>query len=75
LTKISIPPGRKDGFASVAIGKDGTCIVNAAASANGVTTQGLRFPLRGETLEPGSSRGGSVEVLVHGLTWGPAAGF
>ncbi len=25
--------------------------------ANGVTTEGLRFPLRGETLEPGSSRG------------------
>ena len=25
--------------------------------ASGVTTDGLRFPLRGETLEPGSSRG------------------
>jgi thiamine pyrophosphokinase len=25
--------------------------------ANGVTTEGLQFPLRGETLEPGSSRG------------------
>ncbi len=35
LTRISIPPGRHDGFASVPIGKDGTCIVNAAASANG----------------------------------------
>ena len=35
LTKISIPAGRKDGFASVPIGKDGTCIVNAAASLNG----------------------------------------
>src|ERR671931_683367 len=31
LTKISIPPGRSDGFAAVTIGKDGTCIVNAAA--------------------------------------------
>lgn len=33
LTRIAIPPieGR-DGFASVAIGADGTCIVNAAAS-------------------------------------------
>src|SRR5438874_6246029 len=35
LTKIVIPPGRSDGFASVPIGVDGTCIVNAAASVNG----------------------------------------
>jgi aerobic carbon-monoxide dehydrogenase medium subunit len=35
LTKISLPPGKSDGFASVAIGKDGTCIVNAAASLDG----------------------------------------
>ena len=32
LTKVSIPPGRRDGFASVTIGRDGTCIVSAAAS-------------------------------------------
>jgi carbon-monoxide dehydrogenase medium subunit len=32
LTKISVPPGKSDGFASVPIGKDGTCIVNVAAS-------------------------------------------
>jgi aerobic carbon-monoxide dehydrogenase medium subunit len=37
LTKISVPPGKHDGFASVPIGKDGTCIVNAAASLNGET--------------------------------------
>jgi carbon-monoxide dehydrogenase medium subunit len=41
LTKITIPPGRSDGFASVPVGRDGTCIVNAAASANG----GLRVVL------------------------------
>ena len=35
LTKITVPPGRSDGFASVPIGVDGTCIVNAAASVNG----------------------------------------
>jgi carbon-monoxide dehydrogenase medium subunit len=35
LTKISIPPGKSDGFASVAIGTDGTCIVNVAASVDG----------------------------------------
>jgi len=33
LTRIAVPPrGKGDGFASVTIGKDGTCIVNAAAS-------------------------------------------
>src|SRR5436305_15061295 len=35
LTKIAIPPGRKDGFATVPVGVDGPCIVNAAASVNG----------------------------------------
>ncbi len=35
LTRITIPAGRSDGFAAVPIGRDGTCIVNAAASANG----------------------------------------
>jgi aerobic carbon-monoxide dehydrogenase medium subunit len=35
LTTISVPPGKSDGFASVAIGADGTCIVSAAASLDG----------------------------------------
>src|SRR6266516_6204058 len=35
LTKVSLPAGKSDGFASVAIGTDGTCIVSAAASLNG----------------------------------------
>ncbi len=37
LTKIAIPAvgGARDGFASVPIGKDGTCIVNAAATVQG----------------------------------------
>ena len=35
LTKISVPPGKSDGFASVSIGKEGTCIVNVAASLEG----------------------------------------
>jgi carbon-monoxide dehydrogenase medium subunit len=34
LTKISVAPGKSDGFASVPIGQDGTCIVNVAASLN-----------------------------------------
>ena len=35
LTRITIPAGRHDGFASVTLGVDGTCIANAAASAGG----------------------------------------
>jgi aerobic carbon-monoxide dehydrogenase medium subunit len=35
LTSISVPAGKGDGFAAVTIGKDGTCIVNAAASVDG----------------------------------------
>jgi carbon-monoxide dehydrogenase medium subunit len=35
LTRIAIPAGRSDGFASIPIGRDGTCIVNAAASMAG----------------------------------------
>jgi carbon-monoxide dehydrogenase medium subunit len=35
LTRVSIPRGGRDGFASVPIGADGTCIVNAAASLEG----------------------------------------
>src|SRR3989442_3803258 len=37
LTKVTVPPpnGAGDGFAAVPIGKDGTCIVNAAATVGG----------------------------------------
>jgi carbon-monoxide dehydrogenase medium subunit len=37
LTKLTIPAGKGDGFASLSIGRDGTCIVNAAASLDGGT--------------------------------------
>jgi aerobic carbon-monoxide dehydrogenase medium subunit len=35
LTKITIPAGKRDGFAAITLGVDGTCIANAAASLNG----------------------------------------
>jgi carbon-monoxide dehydrogenase medium subunit len=35
LTRITIPAGKRDGFAAVTLGVDGTCIANAAASVNG----------------------------------------
>ncbi|MGI8421649.1 MAG: FAD binding domain-containing protein [Gaiellaceae bacterium] len=41
LTKITIPSGRRDGFAATTIGADGTCIVNAAATLE----DGLRIAI------------------------------
>ena len=41
LTRIAIPAGKKDGFAAVTLGADGTCICNAAASANGAVRVAL----------------------------------
>src|ERR671937_1004332 len=35
LTKVTVPAGKGDAFASLTIGRDGTCIVNAAASLDG----------------------------------------
>src|SRR5437667_11033884 len=35
LTKICIPAGKKDGFAAVTLGAEGTCICNAAAEVHG----------------------------------------
>ena len=41
LTSIRVPAGRKDGFAAVTLGIEGTCIVSAAASLNGHTRVAL----------------------------------
>src|ERR671933_652628 len=41
LTRIRIPAGKGDGFAAVTIGRDGTCLVNAAASLD----SGLRVAI------------------------------
>ncbi len=35
LTRVRVPAGRRDGFAAVTLGVDGTCIVSAAAALNG----------------------------------------
>jgi carbon-monoxide dehydrogenase medium subunit len=67
LTKITIPPGRSDGFASIPIGVDGTCIVNAAASANGEVRVALgcvgAVP---ELLKPASAEADAVREAVRG---------
>jgi carbon-monoxide dehydrogenase medium subunit len=66
LTKITIPAGRSDGFASVPIGVDGTCIVNAAASANGEIRVALgcvgAVP---ELVRPASAEAGAVRDAVR----------
>jgi aerobic carbon-monoxide dehydrogenase medium subunit len=62
LTKITIPPGRRDGFASVTIGRDGTCIVSAAVSLD----VGPRVALGCVDAVPHRATG--VEVKLNGDT-------
>src|SRR2546421_859139 len=69
LTKITVPPGRSDGFASVPIGVDGTCIVNAAASVNGGGRVALGCggapPVLVEADSPDAVRGAGPSAAVH----------
>ena len=72
LTKVTVQPGRSDGFSSVAVGKDGTCIVNAAASANG----GLRVVLGcvgavPEVVRPDSADPAAVRSAVQAAALNP----
>src|ERR671937_1830338 len=67
LTKVSVPAGKRDGFASVAIGADGTCIVSAAASVNG---DGARVAIGcvdavPVLVRPGSSEADAVKGSVR----------
>jgi carbon-monoxide dehydrogenase medium subunit len=41
LTKIVVPAGKGDAFASVTLGTDGTCIASAAASVDGAVRLAL----------------------------------
>src|ERR687888_832059 len=74
LTKISVPPGKSDGFASVPIGKDGTCIVNAAASVDGTTRVVLgcvaAVPV---LLQPDATEDEAVRESVRGADLDPPA--
>jgi carbon-monoxide dehydrogenase medium subunit len=74
LTKISVPPGKSDGFASVPIGKDGTCIVNAAASVDGTTRVVLgcvaAVPV---LLQPDATEDEAVRESVRGAGLDPPA--
>jgi aerobic carbon-monoxide dehydrogenase medium subunit len=72
LTKVTIPAGRKDGFAAVTIGVDGTCIVNVAASLNGAARIAIgcvdAVPV---VLEPASADESAVREAVRGANLDP----
>ncbi len=66
LTTITVPAGRRDGFAAVTLGVEGTCIVSAAASLNGSARIALgcvdAVPV---LLEPGSMDAHAVRAAVR----------
>jgi len=73
LTAISVPPGKADGFAAVTIGRDGTCIVNAAASLDGGSPRIVigcvdAVPV---LVRPQSSDAGEVREAVRNATFDP----
>src|SRR5262249_39033314 len=72
LTKVTIPSGRRDGFAAVTLGVGGTCIVSAAASLNGSLTVALgcvdAVPI---VLEPGSADPDTVRKAVRDASFQP----
>jgi thiamine pyrophosphokinase len=49
-------------------------LLAVGGSAHGVRTEGLRYPLNGETLEPGSTRGVSNELVAATASVHVAAG-
>ena len=74
LTKISLPAGKRDAFAAVTLGVDGTCIASAAASLNG----SLRIALgcvdaTPVLVEPASADEGAVREAVRGAGLDPPA--
>jgi carbon-monoxide dehydrogenase medium subunit len=74
LTKITIPAGKRDAFAAVTLGVDGTCIASAAASVNG----SLRIALgcvdaTPVLLQPASADEGAVRKAVRAAGIDPPA--
>jgi aerobic carbon-monoxide dehydrogenase medium subunit len=74
LTKISFPAldGARDGFASVPIGKDGTCIVNAAATVqNGQARIALGCVAAVPVLLTSAAEDGAVRQAVQAAELDP----
>jgi aerobic carbon-monoxide dehydrogenase medium subunit len=63
LTRISVPAGKKDGFAAVTLGADGTCICNAAASVNGTVRVAIGCVDAVPVLVAADSRDGVAEAV------------
>ncbi len=63
LTRISIPAGRKDGFAAVTLGAEGTCICNAAATVNGAVRVALGCVDAVPVLVTADSPGGVADAV------------
>jgi aerobic carbon-monoxide dehydrogenase medium subunit len=75
LTKVTVPPGKSDGFATLPIGKDGTCIVNVAASLDrGSPRLAIgcvdAVPI---VVEPASAEEAAVREAVRGAGLNPPA--
>jgi len=72
LTRIRVPAGRADGFAAVTIGRDGTCIVNAAANLDGEPRVAIgcvdAVPV---LLRPGSADADAVRQAVRDASLDP----
>jgi aerobic carbon-monoxide dehydrogenase medium subunit len=74
LTRITIPAtdGAKDGFVSIPIGRDGTCIVNAAASViNGQARIGLGCVAATPLLVTSATGEAAVREAVRGAGLDP----
>jgi aerobic carbon-monoxide dehydrogenase medium subunit len=74
LTRITVPPGGRDGFASVTIGADGTCIVSAAANLDGEPTVAIgcvsAVPV---VVRPGSTDDAALRESVRAAVTDPPA--
>jgi carbon-monoxide dehydrogenase medium subunit len=74
LTQITIPAGKRDGFAAVTLGAEGTCIANAAASVNGSVRLALgcvdAVPV---VVQPSSTDEDAVREAVRGAGITPPA--
>jgi carbon-monoxide dehydrogenase medium subunit len=71
LTKITVPAGKRDAFAAVTLGVDGTCIASAAASVTGSATASLRIALgcvdaTPVLLQPAAADESTVREAVRG---------
>jgi carbon-monoxide dehydrogenase medium subunit len=73
LTKVTFPPagGARDGFASVPIGRDGTCIVNAAATVDGEARIAIGCVAAVPVVVTSAPDDESVRAAVHGAGLDP----